>query len=251
MDTMDLKHEKCFGPILVNVFDLTDRERFLIIWNRINLYSQTRGINRFKGLILSLEEYGYKNDFQRLKEWVNTTQELSNISLEAEINKNPSSDLILALKWSNEVNSEIKALSGQDTPFDGVKDSLCKLHKFANIAVVSSANNSAIYDEWQRHQLLPHVDIVFGQDQGTKLFCLNEIKKYGYLPHNILMVGDSPGDLQAAQDSNVHFFPIIRDQEAESWAQLVTETLPKLIACEFGVDYQYKLISAFNHSLRD
>lgn len=249
MDTMNIKHEKCFGPLVVEIFRLTEAGRFLDIWNKINLYSQTRGINRFKGLVLSLQQYGYTGDFSQLSRWAHEAKELSNLSLEKEIEKNTSLNLQLALKWSKAVNTLIKAQSEQYRPFDGVLEALVKLHQFVDIAVVSSANNAAIYDEWEHHKLLAHVDIVFGQDQGSKLFCLNEIKKYAYSPNNILMVGDSPGDLQAAQGAGVHFFPIIGKQEKESWQKLTNIVLPKLQNKKFDADYQMALISEFNDSL--
>lgn len=155
MDTMNIKHDKCFGPYAVEIFGLTDEARFIEIWNRINLYSQTRGINRFKGLILSLEEYSYEQDFSQLKHWVNTTSELSNRSLIQAIQDNHTDDLKLALAWSEKVNMGIKTLHTQDKPFRLVKRSLAIIKEFADIAVVSSANNEAILDEWTRHGLLP------------------------------------------------------------------------------------------------
>ena len=50
MDTMEVKHRKCFAPKAIEVWELENIEkRFLEIWNNVNLYSKTRGINRFKG----------------------------------------------------------------------------------------------------------------------------------------------------------------------------------------------------------
>ena len=39
---------------------------------------------------------------------------------------------------------------------------------FANVAIVSSANGAAVLDEWTRHQLHVHVDVMLGQEAGTK-----------------------------------------------------------------------------------
>ncbi|EXI61414.1 haloacid dehalogenase [Mannheimia granulomatis] len=249
MDTMNIKHEICFGPYAVEVFSIEDKSRFIEIWNRINLYSQTRGINRFKGLILSLEEYGYDKDFKQLKNWVNTTQELSNRSLIQELQANNSPDLKLALTWSEKVNDGVKTLHSQDKPFHLVKRSLAIIKEFADIAVVSSANNEAIIDEWTRHGLLPFVDIVYGQDEGTKTFCLNQLKQYGYQPNQILMVGDSPGDLNSAYEAGVNFFPILCGIEDESWDRLILETLGKLVYQNFDDAYQAQLIEKFNTNL--
>ena len=57
MDTMDIKHFKCFGPCMVEEWGLEEwEEEILTRWNEINLYTMTRGINRFKGLAMALLE---------------------------------------------------------------------------------------------------------------------------------------------------------------------------------------------------
>ncbi|HDR0673682.1 TPA: HAD family hydrolase [Pasteurella multocida] len=249
MDTMDIKHQHCFGPYLSEVFGLSDEKRFLNLWDHINLYSQTRGINRFRGLVMALTEYGYEKDFSALKHWVETSNELSNRALIKRIEQHSSEDLQLALLWSEKVNAGIQQLRCQDKPFPSVKRSLAILKQFADIAVVSSANNEAIIDEWTRHELLPFVDVVYGQEQGTKAYCINQLKKLGYLAEHILMVGDSPGDLAAAKEAGVHFFPILCRHEDTSWDQLVLEALGKLVYQNFDANYQKELIIKFNHNL--
>ena len=48
MDTMSSKHIRCFGPCLVRIWGLDEwRDEVLTLWNEINLYRATRGINRF------------------------------------------------------------------------------------------------------------------------------------------------------------------------------------------------------------
>ncbi|MDW1138447.1 HAD hydrolase-like protein, partial [Mannheimia haemolytica] len=163
--------------------------------------------------------------------------------------EHPSHDLQLALMWSEKVNIGIKTLHTQDRPFRLVKRSLAIIKEFADIAVVSSANNEAIIDEWTRHGLLPFVDLVYGQDEGTKTHCLNQLSQYGYQPNHILMVGDSPGDLNSANEAGVNFFPILCGDEDNSWNQLVLETLGKLVYQKFTLQYQSQLIAKFNANL--
>ena len=51
VDTMDIKHFRCFGPCMVEEWNLQEwKDAILERWNEINLYSLTRGINRFLGL---------------------------------------------------------------------------------------------------------------------------------------------------------------------------------------------------------
>lgn len=51
MDTMTIKHERAFGPALLDIWNLDDiKDDVLNRWNQFNLYEITRGINRFQGL---------------------------------------------------------------------------------------------------------------------------------------------------------------------------------------------------------
>ena len=57
MDTMDVKHYRCFGPCMVDEWGLEEwREPILRRWNDVNLYTMTRGVNRFKALAICLDE---------------------------------------------------------------------------------------------------------------------------------------------------------------------------------------------------
>src|SRR5207248_3161049 len=90
MDTRDVKHEKCFGPKAVEVWGLQKvNDRFIEVWKMVNLFSRTRGINRFKGLVKTFELLADEGidmpDLSTVKEWTETTNELSNPSLDREI----------------------------------------------------------------------------------------------------------------------------------------------------------------------
>lgn len=253
MDTMNIKHENYFGPIAADIYKIKDREFFLEKWNKINLYSKTRGINRFKGLLLSLidaiERGEEIEDISNLKKWVENSKELSNTSLKKEIEINESEDLKKAFKWSINVNKGIEELVGKDSPFPNVLNYLKELHKIVDIAIVSSANNEALYSEWGRHGLLEHVDAVFGQEEGSKSACIQHLKTYGYENNNILMVGDSPGDLDTAIITDVLYYPILFGQEEYSWKRLIEEAVTNMIEKDYRGLYQKKLVKEFNDLL--
>ena len=116
MDTMNIKHLKCFGPCMIEEWHLEEyREDILKRWNEINLFTLTRGINRFKGLAKMLREinemYNKIEEIEKLEEWVETTNELSNNAIEKALEKNDCLILRKALSWSKKVNSAIDALS--------------------------------------------------------------------------------------------------------------------------------------------
>lgn len=255
MDTMEIKHRECFAPEMIKTWNLQENEEYILnLWYDLNLYTQTRGINRFKGLAETfkiISEKGIKiEDLDSLLNWVDTTNELSNRSLKDEIEKIDSKSLKMALEWSLNVNEAIENLPKGDEPFENVKEGLEALSKIVDISVVSSANGEALNDEWNRNELVPYLRALLGQEAGTKQYCIAELKKKGYDSEKILMVGDAPGDLQAAKNNDVRFYPILVNKEGFSWERLVNEAVPKLMNGEFDEAYQNQLIEEFDNSLR-
>lgn len=255
MDTMEIKHRKCFAPEMIKTWDLTEKEDYILnLWYDLNLYTQTRGINRFKGLaetfkIISKDGVEIE-DLESLLNWVETTNELSNNSLKREIEKTDSKALKMTHEWSLNVNKAIEELPKGDEPFENVKEGLEELSKIVDVAVVSSANGEALNDEWGRHDFIKYLQALLGQEAGTKQHCIAELKKKGYDTDKILMVGDAPGDLQAAQNNDVRYYPILVGKEGFSWDRLVNEAVPKLMNGTFDEEYQNKLIKEFNDSLK-
>ena len=65
---MTLKHTFSFIPVAIEVFEIEDyKDDFVFLAEKINLFSLTRGINRFPGLLMTFEELKKLhnlNDFQ-------------------------------------------------------------------------------------------------------------------------------------------------------------------------------------------
>ena len=247
MDTMNCKHMRCFGPCMVKEWGLEQwEEEILARWNAINLFEMTRGINRFKGLAQHLAEINEKYiaipGIEALKAWAATAPALSNDGAKAaaEAATDPNAKLIFekTLNWSKAVNAAIVALPEEvKIPFDGAKDGLAAAKRVADVAIVSSANRDAVMEEWTQHGLLPHTDIVLAQDCGSKAHCIAEMLKFGYAPDHVLMVGDAPGDCDAAEKNGVWYFPILVGSEKASWEELQTVALDKLLSGQYA-DYQ-------------
>lgn len=255
IDTMDIKHIKCFGPCMVTEWNLEEwREAILERWNEVNLYTLTRGINRFKGLAVALTEINDKYiEIEGLDEfikWTEETKELSNEALEVEIQKTNNICVKKALEWSKSVNKAIDLLSDDEKcPFEGVKEAIKEAKKIADIAIVSSANEKAVLDEWSKHGLLENVDIVLTQNIGSKAYCISKLIEKGYSKNNALMVGDALGDLKAAKSNEVSFYPIMVKKEKESWSRFTKEALEKFIGNSYSGEYQEKVIDEFKENL--
>ena len=256
MDTMDIKHFRCFGPCMVTEWDLEEWETpILDRWNEVNLYTMTRGINRFKGLAMALTEISEKyrsiEDLDALCRWVETSPALSNDALQQAIAANPgSTSLPKALNWSIAVNKAIQALPESEIkPFALALEALRFAHERADVAIVSSANLGAVLEEWEKHGLLPHTDIVLAQNVGSKAYCIAELLKKGYDPDKVLMCGDAPGDLQAAEKNGVFYFPILVRNEKESWKEFMEKGFGHLLNGTYEGAYQNEKKAAFLQNL--
>lgn len=255
MDTMDIKHFRCFGPCMVAEWGLDQwREPILTRWNEINLYTMTRGINRYKGLVMALKEisaqYTPIDGLDELQRWVDTSPALSNDALQGAIDAGGGEVLRKALNWSKAVNASINALPFDvKKPFPGVLEALDYAHTVADIAIVSSANLQAVEEEWALYGLLDHVDILLAQNVGSKAFCIAELLKKGYDKDRVLMTGDAPGDLDAAKRNGVFYYPILVRHEGESWAEFKDTAVDKLTAGTYGGAYQEEKTAAFLKNL--
>ena len=257
MDTMDIKHIKCFGPCMINQWNLEKwKSPILKRWNEVNLYTLTRGINRFKGLALALEEINERyipvEGLNEFIDWTHSTKELSNESLEGQIKiqKQNITCLKKALDWSRAVNASINELKYEEKlPFDGVYVGIKEAKKFADVAIVSSANEQAVLEEWKKHGLLDNVDIVLTQNTGSKAYCISRLVEKGYDRNNVLMVGDAVGDLDSAKSNNILYYLILVKKENQSWSRFTNETLELFISNAYKGKYEEKVIKEFKENL--
>lgn len=155
-----------------------------------------------------------------------------------------------ALRWSQAVNREIEQLPEESKrAFAGVKEGIPLIHQYADIAVVSSANQDAVVKEWGANGLLRDVDIVLAQNAGSKAGCIRELLRYGYPADHVMMVGDAPGDRGAAEANGVWFYPILVTREYESWREL-PGIVKRLAGNAFGRDDQKRLLEEFVNNLQ-
>ncbi len=253
MDAMNIKHKQCFGPCFIKEWGLeAHRDLVIKLWNEVNLYSKTRGCNRFitfTEVLKRIENKIIKIDgLEALILWVETAPELSNNCLKEEIQRNPSNILKKALNWSIEVNKEIAKLSAEDNkPFEGVRECLQYAFDKVDISVISSANIGAITEEWSHFDMLKYVGAMTSQEIGTKGQCIAQMLLKGYSTENVLMIGDAFSDLEAAKDNGVFFYPILAEQEKKCWKDLMEFYLKQFYLGNYR-EYQDKLIEKFHNN---
>ncbi len=252
LDTMEIKHKECFGPQWIYTYHLEERfDECMSLWLDINLYSITRGINRFKALaiaLLEMEKRGCK--FEGLDEFVTWTEEaseLSNPALFSYAQKSMSECVENALLWSIRSNRAIYHLETEGKPFANVKEAMDEMSKYADLVAVSSSNVESVEAEWTKYELIDNCRMMFCQENGPKEYCISEMVKKGY--EKILVVGDAPGDRDAAVENEVWYYPILVGKESYSWERLLKEAFPRLLEGSFDEAYQEQLIKEFEMNL--
>lgn len=259
-DTMEIKQKECFCPMFIKHFGMQRVSKYAReTWEFVNLYSKTRGVNRFKALIRAVDllaerkEVKLRNavipDLTAVSEWIKKESKLGNPALEkyaAEVN-DPIINLTLA--WSKEVNKFISDVVYDIPPFPFVKESLIKLNEKADAMVVSQTPVEALTREWEEHKIEGYVRLIAGQEFGTKTEHLKYAAKGKYPDDKILMIGDAPGDFEAAKSNGVLYYPINPGHEDASWERFYTEALDKFFAGTYKGEYENKLIEEFNKYL--
>jgi phosphoglycolate phosphatase-like HAD superfamily hydrolase len=257
-DTMELKHKECFIPNIINYYELQGVSKYAReAAEFVNLYSKSRGINRFPALIEALEwlqkrpevkARGVKiNIPQSLRDWIKRETKLGNPALEKEVQEKNDPDLKHTLEWSKAVNHSISGMVRGVPPFPFVRESLEKLSHQADILVVSATPHEALTREWEEHDLTKYVAAICGQEIGTKKESLRAAAKYA--PNHTLMIGDAPGDYQAAVANKALFFPINPGAEEASWQRFFEEGIDRFLSEKFDDGYQKGLLDEFDSYL--
>ena len=230
-DSMELKHKDCFVGSLIRVFDLvTITHEIHMVWNYVNIFSKTRGTNRFKALILT---FNYLREMDRVKQlqiqlpilktledWINESKSLSNeslINLIADLPLNEKLIIKTVLEWSEEVNRVVKKTVFNLPPMKGALNAIDSLIPHADLVVISNTPLDTLNREWSENNIISKVLYIGGQETGTKTEMLMCAAKDKYEDSKILIIGDSPGDLNAAKNINALFYPILPTREYYSW----------------------------------
>lgn len=259
-DSMEPKQKEFFCPNVIRFFGLLPISKIAReTWVFVNLYSQTRGINRFLALIECFKllqerpEIKERNisipDIASLIEWTEKETKLGNPALEsyASTVNNPQIDLVL--KWSKTVNKEIGEWIKGLVPFPNFKESLEKLVRKADAIVVSQTPVEALRREWEENDIAKYVRAIAGQEYGTKAEHLALAAKNKYPDNKILMIGDAPGDLKAAKTNGVLFFPVNPGYEEKSLDRFSKEALNKFFTGTYEGEYENSLIEEFQSFL--
>jgi phosphoglycolate phosphatase-like HAD superfamily hydrolase len=261
-DTMEIKHKECFCPNTILHWHLQVVSKYVReAWDFVNLYSKSRGVNRFLALIQVMDllrerkEVITRNanipDITSVIEWTNKESKLGNPTLEkyaAEVN-DPVIDQ--ALRWSKAINADISEMVHDIPPYPLMKESLEKLSNRADAMVISSTPVEALEREWTENGMDGMVRIIAGQEHGSKKEHLALGARGKYPDDKILMIGDAPGDMKAAKSNSVLFYPINPGHEEDSWQRFYEEAMDKFFSGTYAGGYEQELIREFESYLPD
>ena len=258
-DSMEIKHKECFAPMFIKHFQLQAVSKYAReTWEFVNLYSKTRGANRFPALSRSLNLLRERPQVvardvrvpssDALDAWIGRESKLGNATLAAEV-KHGNQDLAQIKVWSDAVNATVEDLVHGVPPFPLVRDSLEKLSQMSDAMCISQTPGDALKREWSEHGIDPYVKIIAGQEMGTKTEHIQFAAKGKYPDQKILMIGDAPGDFKAAKSNGALFYPIIPGREEVSWELFFNEAMDKFFAGTYAGDYEAKLVREFDASL--
>jgi len=261
-DTMELKQKLCFHGLIVSHWGLEPIEKEVRASAEfINLHSCWRGQNRFLCLLRTMDllpshpgviRAGVKPPaLTSLRRWIKSGQPLSNAGLKRTADETGDPELISLLKWSEAVNAQIKQKVNHAPPFRWALEGLKRIHEDSDVVCVSQTPTEALVREWRENGVLNFVAMIAGQELGTKSEHLRLGAGGKYPADRILMIGDAPGDLQAARDNDAHFFPINPGREEASWELLVRVAYPQFVAGRYGGAYEKERIAEFQALLPD
>ena len=258
-DSMEIKHKECFAPMFVKHHNLQAVSKYAReVWDFVNLYSKTRGANRFPALTRALNllrdrpEVQARNvnvpSYPALDEWMERETKLGNATLAAEVDGG-NEGLAHIKIWSDGVNEQVADIVHGVPPFPLLRQTLEKALGQADMMVISQTPCDALEREWAEHDISKFVEIIAGQEMGTKTEHLKFAAVDNYAAEKILMIGDAPGDHKAAKANGVLFFPILPGREEDSWERLHGEALDRFFAGTYAGEYEEKLFAEFDGCL--
>jgi len=261
-DTMEIKHKECFIPAIVQYWDLQPISKYARqAAEFVNLYSTWRGTNRWPALVMVFDLLRERDEVIRRGVTIPQAESLrafiaqdrfplSDSGLRGYMGEHPGDpELERALAWTVAVNKAVAEMVHGVPPFPYVRDSLQAMQDRADMLVVSATPTAALNQEWREHDLAQYVAVIAGQEMGKKAQHLSLASGGRYEPSRILMIGDAPGDMQAARANDALFYPIMPGEEEQSWQRFYDEAMARFFAGTYAGDYEAALIAEFDAHL--
>jgi phosphoglycolate phosphatase-like HAD superfamily hydrolase len=260
VDTMDAKQHGFLQPLMVKHLGLNDAQAavYKACADYVNLYSVTRGISRFKAILLNFEHYNAHPTTRasqwpllptdELRDFVESGLPLGNPALQSWLETHPSKALETLLAWSLDVNETIVSSGATFPAYEGARTALKRMKGRSHNGIVSQSPEPVLREDWGRQGLLDDIEQIAGQEKGLKVAQLTLLTE-GIARHNVMMIGDAPGDLEAARAFGCRFFPILPGKEEASWEIFNTRVYDAFLNGTSTAEEEASYIEAFEQTL--
>ena len=260
LDTMASKQHLFLQPLFVKAFDLAPvAEVYQACADFVSLYSQTRGISRLRAILLTLTHFNRHPgrvaagfpiiDTADLEAFAASGLPLSNAALKTWLVEHPSTLLERLLAWSEAVNAAILQSGVVFPVYEGARQALMGMKGRSTAGVVSQSPEQVLAQDWGAHGLLDYVAHVAGAEVGDKVAQLRTLTDGRFPRDHVLMVGDAPGDWQAAHSFGCRFFPIVPGAEEASWARFNGGIYEAFITGQWSREAEAAEIARFESAL--
>ena len=254
--TMEIKQKKCLHNLIISRWHLENIEKYVRECAEfVNLYSIYRGRNRFPCLLRTFDLLRSRHEvlaakvqlpeLKSLKSFIDSGVPLSNAELEQAVEFSGDRELSEVLQWSKDANTLIAQTVKNIKPFAWARKSLRLIGKKADAICVSQTPAEALLREWDEHHMLDFVRVIAGQELGTKEEHIRLAAAGRYAGDKILIIGDAPGDLEAAVKNEALFYPINPGREPESWERFYKEAFELFLEGSYRGGYEKKLLRDF------
>lgn len=257
-DTMEAKCCLYTIPELFSHWNLEpvrkEVERF---YRNYSLTGTSRGANRFITLhalfrhlesLAPLSKFGVA-DMSRFYDMAEHGKILSLPVFQQIFKETKDAGLGQIINWALAVNVRVKENAGNIKTFPPVRESMEKIKEQAHLAVVSTASMLTLEREWQNFDFIQYPDVILGHEYGDKWDMLNQLMQQGFLPEDVLMVGDSYWDYRGSRICGVKFYPIIAGHEAQSWDMLYHTVLDLFLADAYTRETEAGYLKRFQMNL--
>ena len=240
-DTMELKHKECFIPNIINYYELQGVSKYAReAAEFVNLYSKSRGINRFPALIetLRVAAEAARGEGPRRRDQhpagagrVDQARDEAGQSGAGGGGRRRRSDPDLqqgAGLVEGGQRDDRRTWSAACRRFRSSARCLEKLQQQADMLVVSATPQEALQREWEEHDLtqVRRRDLRPGSRHEERMLWP---RPSSISRADVLMIGDAPGDYKAAKANQTLFFPINPGAEDSSWKRFYEEGIDRFL----------------------
>ncbi len=254
-DTVFLKHSECLVPSIITDWGLNSIGRAVRhVVQFITQTSRHRGINRWRALLLTIQmlrDYPGVNpsvlpSLTALENWLDNDPKPSADSLRLALQKTSDPVLKKVLAWSENLDETADRMVNNLPPYEQAAQTIPLLAKKAEIHVVTQAPGLSVEKQWRQADLMQYVHTLHGQEEGAKAAILANLSPRQPEPNRRIMLGDAPGDLQAARTSGWLFYPILPEEENESWRKFRDVTAGQFFSNTYAGQIEKDAETAFN-----